>query len=47
MTEKMLQYVSYKLVSVLKLAEESGLSIHTGEMFPRQQKNWDSPYPGG
>ena len=34
MAEKLMQYVSYKLLSVLKLAEESGLSIHTGELFP-------------
>ena len=33
MTEKMLQYVSYKLVSVLKMAEESGLSVRTGELY--------------
>lgn len=46
MTEKLLQYVAFKLVSVMKLAEQSGLSVHTGELFT-QQRLFDSPYPKG
>ena len=34
LTHKLLQYVSYKLISVMKLADDNGLNIVTGEFIP-------------
>lgn len=31
--EKLISYVSYKLIVVIKFAEENGLSIPTGELL--------------
>ena len=31
--EKMVQYISYKLIAVIKQAEEAGLDVVTGEML--------------
>lgn len=39
LTEKLLQYVSYKLISVMKLAEESGFNCITGEFSAPDKKS--------
>ena len=44
MTHKLLQYVSFKLISILKITEEGGFNIYNGEAgYSQQIQNQNVP----